>query len=57
VFGLALDADLMVAFHERLQTGLDKAEALREAQLAILRTPDYAHPAYWAAFNLVGNWR
>ena len=32
-----------------------KASALRTAQLAILAaTP---HPAYWAAFNLVGDWR
>ncbi|MBE9068805.1 CHAT domain-containing protein [Leptolyngbya cf. ectocarpi LEGE 11479] len=33
-----------------------KAEALRQAQLALLHDPDYRAPYFWAAFVLVGNW-
>jgi CHAT domain-containing protein len=50
-------ADLMVTFYEGLQTGRNKAEALRDAQLQIMQTSGYEHPAYWAAFNLMGDWR
>ena len=38
--------------------GMTKLEALREAQLELLRgagTP-YVHPYYWAPFFLMGNW-
>ncbi len=50
-------ADLMVRFYETLnQPGLSKAEALRQAQLSLLRSPQYQHPFYWAPFVLVGNW-
>lgn len=42
-----------------------KAEALRQAQLALLRGPaassphdaDYSHPFYWAPFVLIGNYQ
>jgi CHAT domain-containing protein len=40
-----------------------KAEALRQAQVALLKMPrrdlnaQLAHPHYWAAFILIGNWR
>jgi CHAT domain-containing protein len=50
-------ADLMVTFYGGIQAGKDKAEALRAAQLQIMSTPGYEHPAYWAAFNLMGDWR
>jgi len=50
-------ADLMVAFYEGIHAGSSKAEALRDAQLQILNTPGYEHPVYWAAFNLMGDWR
>lgn len=36
---------------------LDKAEALRRAQLKMLRGKDYPLPPYWAAFVAVGDWR
>jgi CHAT domain-containing protein/Tfp pilus assembly protein PilF len=47
--------DLMVAFYEYLKQGLDKAEALQAAQRHVRRL--YPHPVFWAAFNLVGDWR
>lgn len=50
-------AFLMVEFYRQLlQTKVSKAEALRQAQLALLKTTQYNHPFYWAPFVLVGNW-
>jgi len=52
-------AKLMQSFyHIREQMGLSKAEALRQAQLELLRgsrDKGYEHPFYWAAFILMGN--
>jgi CHAT domain-containing protein len=45
---------LMLAFYDHLQRGMDKAEALRQAQLKIMRTPKWKSPKYWAAFVLYG---
>jgi CHAT domain-containing protein len=50
---------LMTKFYEKLtqpKTKLTKAEALRQAQLALVNSPEYRHPFYWAPFVLVGNW-
>ena len=33
----------------------DKAEALRQTQLALLAQPAFARPAFWAPFTLVGD--
>ncbi|MEM9483433.1 MAG: CHAT domain-containing protein [Cyanobacteria bacterium P01_F01_bin.116] len=33
-----------------------KAEALRQAQIALIHNQRYSHPFYWASFVLVGNW-
>jgi CHAT domain-containing protein len=50
-------ASLMVEFYRELgQPGVTKAEALRSAQLALLKQPQYQHPYYWAPFILLGNW-
>ncbi|MGB2983069.1 MAG: CHAT domain-containing protein, partial [Candidatus Bipolaricaulia bacterium] len=51
--------ELMVAFYGFLGTGLDLAEALRQAQLALLKDDSglYHHPLYWAAFVPYGDWR
>jgi CHAT domain-containing protein len=35
---------------------LTRAQALRQAQLALLNNPNFRAPTYWAAFVLVGNW-
>lgn len=44
--------EFMVRFYGALERG--RAEALREAQLALLRNPRTAHPFYWAPFVLIG---
>ena len=50
-------AEFMTQFYQALKTsGISKAEALRQAQLSLLRNPRYQHPFYWSAFVLVGNW-
>jgi CHAT domain-containing protein len=57
---------LMPEFYREWTTYTDmpKAEALRDAQLALLRGTTggphealYTHPYYWAPFILIGNWR
>jgi CHAT domain-containing protein len=46
---------LMQKFYQGLLQGLGKGAALRQAQLDLLRQPDYAHPFYWAPFILIGD--
>jgi CHAT domain-containing protein len=51
-------ATLMADMYKRRQTqALSKIEALRQAQLALMTQPRYAHPFYWAPFILMGNWK
>jgi CHAT domain-containing protein len=38
------------------QPGITRAEALRQAQLALLQEKRYQHPRYWAPYVLVGAW-
>ncbi len=59
---------LMTTFYHFLQNKhFSKAKALQQAQIQLLKkqsfqncdaseTADYRHPAYWAAFLLIGNW-
>jgi CHAT domain-containing protein/Flp pilus assembly protein TadD len=48
-------ADVMVPFHRQLVGhNVSAAEALRRAELAVRRQPQYQHPYYWAAFQVVG---
>jgi CHAT domain-containing protein len=50
-------ARLISQFYRELATRtMTKAEALRQAQLSLLRDPDYRYPALWAPYVLVGNW-
>jgi len=49
--------ELMVAYYKRLRAGTPRDVALRETQLAFLRSPEYDHPYYWAAFIGSGDWR
>lgn len=49
-------AQLMEKFYQGLRNNLSKAEALRQAQLSLLASPEYNHPYYWSSFILVGSW-
>jgi len=50
-------ADLMKRFYGYLREGRSKDEALRAAQTDLIRSRDFAHPYYWAAFQLTGDWK
>ena len=41
---------LMIEYYRRLAQGEGRAEALRQAQLALLQGPQYNHPFFWASF-------
>ncbi|HEX6246056.1 MAG TPA: CHAT domain-containing protein, partial [Polyangiales bacterium] len=49
-------SELMRVFYGELARGTGRAEALRQAKLALLRQPQLAHPYYWAAFISIGDW-
>ena len=58
-------AQLMDHFYRALQSGHSRAKSIQLAQLELLRIGReqhsahalYQHPAYWAAFLLIGNWQ
>lgn len=53
----AATAQLMIRFYQELtDTKITKAEALRRAQIALLKNDQYQQPRFWAPFVLVGNW-
>jgi len=47
---------LMVSFYKNYLSGMTKPEALRKAQIAMQGTKRWAHPYYWSAFVLFGDW-
>jgi CHAT domain-containing protein/tetratricopeptide (TPR) repeat protein len=56
--------ELMLAFHRQLimsstpaKPNTTKAEALRQAALKLMKSPQTSHPFYWAGFVLVGDGR
>jgi CHAT domain-containing protein len=50
-------AILIGEFYRELANQVTKAEALRRAQVTLLKQyPNYSRPSYWAAFVLIGNW-
>lgn len=51
----ASTAELMKRFYRYLARGTGKAEALRRAQLDLLRRPATSAPFFWAAFQLSGD--
>ena len=47
----------MTKFYQQLtQPGINKAQALQQAQLSLLREEGYFAPHYWATYILVGSW-
>ena len=47
---------LMRHFYRALRSH-SKDEALRRAQIALIRDPRYTLPFHWAAFQLSGDWK
>lgn len=48
---------LMAKFYEAFKDEkISKADALRQAQLALLQSQDYRDPNFWAGYVLLGNW-
>jgi len=47
---------LIPKFYDNLRSPMSKAEALQEAQKALINQNKKIHPAQWAPFILIGNW-
>ncbi|MEG3862768.1 CHAT domain-containing protein, partial [Microcoleus sp. herbarium12] len=47
-------AELMQAFYQNLHKNPNKAQALRQAMLAAMKTKTHSNPRNWAAFTLIG---
>ena len=48
---------LMTTLYRELARGQPALLAMQTGQLAVLRQPRFAHPYFWAPFDLMGNWR
>jgi CHAT domain-containing protein len=47
---------LMTSYYSGLKDGLSRVEALRQAQLAMMKRPGRRHPFHWASFIQTGDW-
>jgi CHAT domain-containing protein len=47
-------AALFPPMYQSLATGQPRNQSLRAAKLALIRSPKFAKPSYWAAFTLLG---
>jgi len=52
----AFTQELVAKFYNNLRSAMSKAEALQEAQKALINQNKKIHPAQWAPFILIGNW-
>lgn len=52
----AFTQELVAKFYDNLREQMSKAEALKEAQKALINQNKKIHPAQWAPFILIGNW-
>jgi CHAT domain-containing protein len=48
--------EMMTAYYTGLKKGVGRGEALRQAQLAMLKRKGRQHPFYWASFIQSGEW-
>ena len=48
---------LMEQFYTNLKNSETKVDALKNAQIKLLKTPGFSHPYYWAPFELIGEWK
>ncbi|MGR8932624.1 MAG: CHAT domain-containing protein [Gammaproteobacteria bacterium] len=47
----------MRLFYDGLSQSLDKAQAMRAAQISMIKTKKFRHPFFWSPFILIGNWQ
>jgi CHAT domain-containing protein/Tfp pilus assembly protein PilF len=50
-------AELMTRFYGYLKAGKTKDEALRLAEIDLIRSAEFSQPKHWAAFQLSGDWK
>jgi CHAT domain-containing protein len=48
---------LMTTLYGELAQGKPVALAMQTAQVTVLKRAKFAHPFFWAAFDLIGDWR
>ena len=46
----------MTDFYDRMLDGNQAREALRDAQLAMIDSPEWGYPYIWSAFMIVGSY-
>jgi CHAT domain-containing protein len=44
-------------YHNWIKNNMSKSESLRRARLSLKEIPEYSHPFFWAAFQLIGDWQ
>ncbi|MEY4210661.1 MAG: hypothetical protein RLZ92_1042 [Pseudomonadota bacterium] len=49
--------EFMRLFYQGLDHSLNKAEAMRDAQVNMIKSKKFRHPFYWSPFILIGNWQ
>ena len=49
--------EMMTSYYTGLKDGMGRGEALRRAQLVMLKRSERQHPFYWASFIQSGDWR
>ncbi len=48
---------LLFKYFYRSPDDMQRAEAVRQAQLTLKARPQYSHPVYWAGITLTGDWK
>lgn len=49
--------EFMRLFYQGMGQSLNKAEAMRQAQVAMIKSKRFRHPFFWAPFILIGSWQ
>lgn len=49
--------EFMRLFYDGMNKSLNKAQAVREAQIAMIKNKKFKHPFFWAPFILIGSWQ
>ncbi len=49
--------EFMRLFYDGLSNSLNKAQAMQQAQVAMIKSKKFRHPFYWSPFILIGSWQ